>query len=97
MPTPALRRALLLSGALLLLAVPPLGACPATQGPLDARPRLDAASLAALIQQVVPKPDELVWRAIPWRATLRAGLLDATTERKPVLLWAMNGHPLGTT
>lgn len=81
----------------MLQAVPAAGAAPARQGPLEPRPRLDAASLAAVIERVVPKPDELAWRTIPWRATLRAGLLDATTERKPVLLWAMNGHPLGTT
>jgi hypothetical protein len=97
MPTPALPRALQLGGALLLQAVHALAAAPTWQGPLDALPQLDAASLATVVQQVVPKPDELAWRAIPWRATLRAGLLDATAERKPVLLWAMNGHPLGTT
>lgn len=73
------------------------GASPAAQGPLGERRQLDAASLAEVVRQVVPGEDELTWRAIPWRATLRAGLQDATVERKPVLLWAMNGHPLGTT
>jgi hypothetical protein len=81
----------------LLLAASALGAPTAWQGPLGERPGLEAASLEAIVRHVVPGPDELAWRAIPWRATLRAGLLDATAEQRPVLLWAMNGHPLGTT
>lgn len=46
---------------------------------------------------VLPSPDELGWREIPWRETMVQGILDAQTERKPVVLWAMNGHPLGGT
>jgi hypothetical protein len=81
----------------LLLAASTSGAAPARQGPLSA-PREDRpASLDELVRQVVPGPDELTWRAIPWRATLRDGLQDGTTAKKPVLLWAMNGHPLGAT
>ncbi len=37
------------------------------------------------------------WRDIPWRASFWAGVMDAQKQRKPVLLWAMNGHPLGCT
>jgi hypothetical protein len=58
------------------------------QGPLD---------FAAVVAAIVPRSDELTWRAIPWRPTLRDGVVDATAAEKPVLLWAMNGHPLGTT
>lgn len=98
MLTPALGSAHVSRGALaLLVAAIGLGAAPGWQGPIGGRQRLDPASLEALVDQVVPGLDELAWRAIPWRATLRAGLQDATAERKPVLLWAMNGHPLGTT
>lgn len=85
--------ALVASFAAVALAEP----SPACQGPLGERQRRDTTRLASVIEQVVPGPDELLWRAIPWRATLRAGLQDGTAERKPVLLWAMNGHPLGTT
>jgi hypothetical protein len=34
---------------------------------------------------------------IPWRTTLAEGARDAAREGKPILLWAMNGHPLGCT
>jgi hypothetical protein len=44
-----------------------------------------------------PTPDELVWRAIPWQRDLGVGLEVARREAKPILLWAMNGHPLGAT
>ena len=98
MPTPALGFALVPRGALaLLLAALTFGVAAGSQGPIAERRRLDKASLEALVEQVVPGQDELAWRAIPWRATLRAGLQDATVEHKPVLLWAMNGHPLGCT
>jgi hypothetical protein len=51
----------------------------------------------AIVSHVVPAPDELEWRTIPWRPTLFDGLRDGAAEKKPVLLWAMNGHPLGST
>jgi hypothetical protein len=53
--------------------------------------------LAACRDHVLPDADELAWRAIPWLAELRAGLAAGAEQRKPVLLWAMNGHPLGCT
>ncbi|MFT5734951.1 MAG: hypothetical protein ACJA2W_001967 [Planctomycetota bacterium] len=60
-------------------------------------PVVTAANLASIVQAVVPGEDELKWRSIPWRPTLLDGLRDGAEERRPVLLWAMNGHPLGTT
>ena len=46
---------------------------------------------------VRPSDDERSWQEIPWRTSFWRGVLDAQRERKPVLLWAMNGHPLGCT
>ncbi|MBI2930352.1 MAG: protein kinase [Planctomycetes bacterium] len=43
---------------------------------------------------VLPTPDELRWRDIPWRPSLWQGFVDAQKEEKPILLWAMDGHPL---
>ena len=37
------------------------------------------------------------WREIPWRASYREGLADAEEAQLPLLLWVMNGHPLGPT
>ena len=44
---------------------------------------------------VKPSEEEQCWREIPWRESFYEGLKDAQIEGKPVVLWAMNGHPLG--
>lgn len=55
------------------------------------------AELDKWLAYVLPKPDELAWRKIPWRYELGTALVQAKQQDKPVLLWAMNGHPLGCT
>jgi hypothetical protein len=50
-----------------------------------------------LRDQILPSKQESAWKAIPWRSTLWDGLLDAQKEDKPLLVWAMNGHPLACT
>ena len=40
---------------------------------------------------------ELAWEQIPWRPSFLTGLREAAAAEKPVLLWVMNGHPLGCT
>ena len=44
-----------------------------------------------------PTKDELAWAEIPWRSTFYDGLVESDREQKPLLLWVMNGHPLGCT
>ena len=46
---------------------------------------------------IEPAPAELAWTAIPWRASFWSALSEAQASERPVLLWAMNGHPLGCT
>jgi hypothetical protein len=46
---------------------------------------------------ILPKKSELAWRTIGWRETLGEAWLEAQRKDKPILLWAMNGHPLGCT
>ena len=58
---------------------------------------LDAAAFARDLAAIVPSGGELDWRAIPWQSELRQALVEASRVQKPVLLWAMNGHPLGQT
>ncbi len=43
---------------------------------------------------VVPKAEELRWRAVGWQPTFWDAVVKAQKEEKPILLWAMNGHPL---
>jgi hypothetical protein len=44
-----------------------------------------------------PRPAEVSWQDVPWRATLWDAVVEAQRLEKPVLLWAMNGHPLACT
>ncbi len=43
------------------------------------------------------KPSELAWLKIGWQPSLWAGVVAAHRARKPILLWVMDGHPLGAT
>lgn len=58
---------------------------------------IDADTAAAMLRFVRPRPEELSWQAIPWQTSIPAAIAIAERERKPVLLWAMNGNPLGLT
>jgi hypothetical protein len=47
--------------------------------------------------RVLPTEKELGWQAIPWRSDLGEVVAEATTKEMPILIWAMNGDPLGCT
>lgn len=46
---------------------------------------------------IQPSQKEMLWKSISWRSSFKEGLVDADKYQKPLLLWAMNGHPLGCT
>ena len=56
-----------------------------------------ALDLDAWRDHLAPAADELRWREIPWQSTLTDGLELAVRSDRPLLLWLMNGHPLGCT
>ena len=56
-----------------------------------------AQDVAQVRAHVLPRTEELAWKALGWRASLWDGVVEAQAARKPILLWAMNGHPLGCT
>lgn len=78
-----------------------LGACAAPRQddapPAPGAPALDAAAYDAWRAWLAPRAEEERWRSIPWRASFAAGQKDALAAGKPLLLWGMNGHPLGAT
>ena len=37
------------------------------------------------------------WRSIPWKTSLLDAQASSARERKPIFIWAMDGHPLGCT
>ena len=58
---------------------------------------LSQDNFEAWTRHIDPAPEEQRWRQIPWKPSLAEGLEQAGAETKPLLLWAMNGHPLGCT
>jgi hypothetical protein len=82
-----------------LLAGLLLSAIPAVASPAEeaAPPLLTAATYAATRDRILPAPEEERWREIGWRASLLDAAREGRRLEKPILLWAMNGHPLGCT
>jgi hypothetical protein len=46
---------------------------------------------------IMPTESDLKWKKTAWLSTFKEGIAKAANEDKPVLLWTMNGHPLGCT
>ncbi len=56
---------------------------------------LTLENLEATLARILPDESELRWKDVDWRVSLADGIRDAQAAKKPILLWAMNGHPLG--
>ena len=57
--------------------------------------KLTDKSFAPWRDLILPTPEEAAWLRIGWRGQLRTAMRDADRLDRPILLWAMNGHPLG--
>jgi hypothetical protein len=44
-----------------------------------------------------PTADEDKWDRVPWQTSLWEARKQAAAQGKPILLWEMDGHPLGCT
>ena len=62
-----------------------------------AAPSLDKVNTDQLRKVVLPKPSELKWLAIPWETSIWKARQRGAKEGKPILLWEMDGHPMGCT
>jgi len=49
---------------------------------------------AAVRDLVAPKPEEELWKTIPWKTSLLEARALAAQQGKPIFLWSMDGHPL---
>ena len=63
----------------------------------DFASEVDAETIAAWRTHIRPDQKDLTFEIIPWLTTLADGIRAADAEQKPLLLWVMNGHPLGCT
>lgn len=55
---------------------------------------LTMESLDQWLDYVRPHAAELTWMKVPWRAALGEAVAEGRRRDLPILLWAMNGHPL---
>ena len=60
-------------------------------------PAITEESFSPWMAHIRARPSELAWLEIPWIDRLADGIREAGRQEKPLLLWAMNGHPLGCT
>lgn len=59
---------------------------------------IDARDFAAWRDWLRPDANETAWAtAIAWLPSFAEGIHRADEQARPLLLWVMNGHPLGCT
>lgn len=59
--------------------------------------QLHSARFRALHAAAAPTGPGERWRQIPWQTDLTAARAMAAREHRPLLLWIMDGNPLGCT
>jgi len=57
---------------------------------------LSAKDALALHRSLTPS-ETPTWRTIPWKISLLDAQRAAIAQKKPIFIWAMDGHPLGCT
>jgi hypothetical protein len=65
--------------------------------PPPAVPELNDKTFASWRDRIRPKAAERCFETVRWLPTFWDGVMAAQKEDKPILLWAMNGHPLACT
>jgi hypothetical protein len=60
----------------------------------DPPAQLTDKTFAEWRDRIRPKTDELCFKTVDWLPTFWDGVMAAQKADKPILLWAMNGHPL---
>ncbi len=57
----------------------------------------DAKNYRDWVEFIQPSEDELSFEKIGWRNQFWPAVEEARRLGRPILLWTMNGHPLGCT
>ena len=76
-------------------ALPVLLAAAAAAGGQPAEPALGDAEYQSALKAIRPAPGEDRFAQVPWLTSLWEARKVAAREGKPILLWEMDGHPLG--
>jgi hypothetical protein len=64
---------------------------------LAAAPELNDESLDQFRDDIRPRDEELAYLKIGWHESFFSAVNEARETNRPILLWAINGHPLGCT
>ena len=59
--------------------------------------KLNEDNFSAWKELIQPTAEENAWAQIDWRPDLATAVKEASETGKPILMWAMNGHPFGCT
>jgi len=62
-----------------------------------AKPVLSSDNFGDWLEYLRPKAEETAFNRIDFFTTLWEAVVEANRHQKPVLLWAMNGHPMACT
>jgi hypothetical protein len=57
----------------------------------------DASNYERWLTFIQPDAKEQAYKEVDWRTQLWPAVQEARTLGRPILLWTMNGHPLGCT
>ena len=61
-------------------------------------PRIESKDVNLWRSWLLPSEADSAWmEAIPWLPSFAEGIRKSNEKAKPLLLWVMNGHPLGCT
>ena len=80
----------MLKGLFAMLVV----ALTAANGPPE---ELNDKTFASWRDRIRPQAAERCFETVHWLPTFWEGVIAAQKQDKPILLWAMNGHPLACT
>lgn len=58
---------------------------------------LKVANYDQIRKTILINPGAAKWETIPWQPELGPAINEARKQDKPILLWMMNGNPVGMT
>jgi hypothetical protein len=64
-------------------------------GPVAGGDEVNVGSIASLQTLIKPRAEETRWEEIPWAVDLWDARRRAAREGKPIMLWEMDGNPMG--
>ena len=70
---------------------------PAQDAKITTESSLSVANFDFWRNYIKASDTELEWQKLPWKMSFHEGLKEGAKLNKPILLWAMNGHPFGCT